>query len=148
MKTLKNEICLECIWPETWIVFLALKNIHFLRVLGKSLRNNAPSTILPNTPSWYFLQYHQRYSPQYPTHTTHVNTPPTLSTLAHHPRQPCWYVTLARRPRNPRWHVTHAGTSPTLARHQHKHTTHASAPPTAPTLAQIARHFSNPWVSN
>ena len=37
------------------ILFLALNNIHFLLVLGKILRNNAP-------PSWYFLQYHQRYS--------------------------------------------------------------------------------------
>ena len=61
-ETLKNKICLEYIWSETWILFLALNNIHFQRVLGKSLRNNAPPTILSNAPSWYFLQYYQRYS--------------------------------------------------------------------------------------
>ena len=126
--------------------FLALKNIHFLRVLGKSSRNNARLIILSNTPSWYFLQYHQRYLLQYATHTTHVSTPPTLPTLAHH-------------------HVTHAGTQPTLARHPCQHVTHASVPPTqtyhpgqqafhastplaTPTQAQIARRFSDPWVSS
>ena len=46
-ETLKNKICSKCIWPETWILFLALSNIHFLPVFGKSLRNYA----LPTTPS-------------------------------------------------------------------------------------------------
>ena len=59
-ETLKiKKICLEYIRPETWILFLALNNIHFLRVLRKSFRSNAP---LSNTAFWYFLQYHKRYS--------------------------------------------------------------------------------------
>ena len=61
-ETLKNKICLEYIRPETWILFLALNNIHFLRVLEKSFRNNAPPVILSNPPSWCFPQYHKRYS--------------------------------------------------------------------------------------
>ena len=108
-------------------VVVALNNIHFLRVLGKSLRNNAPPTILFNTSSWYFLQYHQRYLFQYSTLSTHVSTSLTLPILTHHPR--C-YLTLARRLRNPRQHVNHTGTSLKLARHQSKHTIHASMPPT------------------
>ena len=44
------------------IFFLDLNNIHFLRGLGKSLRNNAPPAILSNTAFWYFLQYKQSYS--------------------------------------------------------------------------------------
>ena len=46
---------MECIWPETWILFLALKNIHFLLVLGKSSRKNASPTILSNTISNLFI---------------------------------------------------------------------------------------------
>ena len=90
--------------------------------------------ILSNTRSWYFLQYHQRYSLQYSTHATHVSTALTLPILADHPR---WHVTLARHLRNPRQHVNHTGTSLTLARHQSKHTTHAS---TSPTHARHPRH--------
>ena len=108
-------------------VVVALNSIHCLRVLGKSLRNNAPPRILSNTSSWYFLQYHQRYSLQYATHSTHVSTSLTLPILAYHPR---WHLTLARHLRNPRQHVNHTGTSLTLARYQSKHTTHASMPPT------------------
>ena len=80
--------------------------------------------ILSNTPSWYFLQYHQRYSLQYASHANHVSTPSTLPTLMHHP---C----------HPRQHVTHTGMSPMLARHQRKHTTHISTPP---TQARDPRH--------
>ena len=72
-----------------WIIFQALNNIHFLRVLAKSLRYNPPPTMLSNTPSWYFLQHHQLYSLYYATHATHVSTPPTLPILTHHPRHPC-----------------------------------------------------------
>ena len=117
------------------ILFLALKNIHLLRVLGKSLRNNAPPTILSNTPSWYFLQYHQRYLLQYATHAAHISTSLTLPILALHPR---WHVTLAGRLHNPRQHVNHNGTSLTLVCHQSKHTTNTSRPPTH------ARHPRHP----
>ena len=124
--------------PETRILFLALNNIHFLLVLGKSLRNNAPPTILSNTPSWYFLQYHQRYSLQYASHANHVSILSALPTLVLYPYQSRWHVPLARRPHNPRQHFTNIGTSLTLARHRRKHTTHVSMPPTQ------ARH---PWHS-
>ena len=46
---------MKCISRETWTLFLALNNIHFLRVLGKSLRNNATSTILSSAPPWYAI---------------------------------------------------------------------------------------------
>ena len=105
--------------------FLALNNIHFLRVLGKSLRNSAPPTILSNTPSWYFLQFHQRYSLQYATLAIHASTSLTLPMLAHHPR--C-HVTLARRLSNQCQHINHTCTSLTLARHHSKHTAHTSTP--------------------
>ena len=65
-----------------------LNNIHFLRVFGKSLRNNAPSTMLSSSPPWYFHQYHKRFSLQYATHAMHAGTPTTLTTLAHHPGHP------------------------------------------------------------
>ena len=64
-ETLKSKICLKSIWPETSILFLALNNIHFLGVLGKSLTNNAPPTIqssmsifLPMSPTLLTLEYH------------------------------------------------------------------------------------------
>ena len=61
-ETLKNKIFSKCIWPETWILFLVLNNIHSLPVFVKSLRNNAlPTTLFSSLQ--YFLQYHQRYSP-------------------------------------------------------------------------------------
>ena len=87
----EKTISWKCISPETWILFLALNNIHFLLVFGKSLRNNAPPMILSNTPPWYFQQYHQRYS--------------------------LWCVARAS---TPCWHsacVTDAGMSPALAHH-------------------------------
>ena len=118
--------------------FLALNNIHFLLILGKSLRNNAPPTILSNTPSWYFLQYHQCYSLQYASHAKHVSTPSTLHTLVHHPCHPHWHVILVHRPHNTRQHVTHTGALPTLARHRHKHITHFDTPP---TQARHPRHL-------
>ena len=72
--------------------------------------------MLPNTLAWYLLKYHQRYSLYYSTHAFHASTPTTLPTLA---RYPC----------NPRQHVIYV--------------THANKPP---TLARIARHFSNSLV--
>ena len=84
--------------------------------------------LLSNTPSWFFLQYHQSYL-----------MPPMPPTLAHRPLYPNWRTI----------RVTHAGMSTTLAHHQRKHTTFASRPPTqARHLAQIAWHFSNSWVTN
>ena len=68
--------------------FLALNNIYFLRVFGKSLRNNAPPTILSSTPPRYLLQYHQRYSLKYITHATHASKLTMLPTVTHHPRHP------------------------------------------------------------
>ena len=110
-------------------------------VLGKGLRNNAPLTILSNTPSRYLLQYHQSYSLQYVTHANHISTPLTLPSLVQYPCHPRWHVTLACRPRNPRQHVAHAGTSPTLARYQRKHTTQVSTPPMqARYLRQSQQH--------
>ena len=69
-ETLKKKICLECIWLETWIIFLALNNIQFLRVLENSLRNNAPPTVLSNILAFSLI------SP----------TLPTLVCLPCHPR--------------------------------------------------------------
>ena len=89
-ETLKNKIYLECIWPETWILFLALNNIHFLRVLEKSFRNNAPPMILSNPPSWCFPNI---------TNGTPFSRPPMPPTLAH-------------RSLYPFWRTTHVGTSP------------------------------------
>ena len=100
--------------------------------------------ILSNTPSWYFLQYHQRYSLQYATHATHVSTSLTLPILAHHPR---WHVTLACRLRNPRQHVNQTGTLLTLARHQSKHTTHASTPPTHARYPQHLHQYNQHAIS-
>ena len=94
--------------------------------------------ILSNTPFWYFLQYHQRYSLQYASHANYVSTPSTLPTLVHHPCHPRWHVTQACRPYNPRQHVTHTGASPMLARHRHKHITNFS---TSPTQARHPRHL-------
>ena len=92
------------------MLFLALNNINFQLVLRKSLRKNTSPMILSNTPSWYFLQYHQRYSLQYTSHANHVSTPFTLPTLVHHPCHPRWHVTQARCPHNPRQHATHTDT--------------------------------------
>ena len=117
LKTLKNKICSKCMWPETWILFLALSNTYFLWAFGKSLRNSARPTILSSTlafpaisPMLLTLVCHPRY---HITHLTHAGTPHTSPTLACHPHRP------------------------------HKHVTHASTPPTPPTPARIARHFSN-----
>ena len=129
---------MECIWPETWILFLSSNSIHFLQFFGKSLINNASSTILSKILSWYFLHYHQRYSLLY---STHVKTPPVLLTLAYHQHQQRWNVTIACHPRHPRLHVTHTGTPSTLAGQQRKNTAHTSAPPRTPRLSKIARYF-------
>ena len=101
-KYVKNKMCSKHIWPEFRILFLALNNINFLRVLGKSLRNNALPTILRSTPPSYFLQYHLRYSLKYVTHATHTSISPTVPTLTHSLCHPHWYVILARQPRHTR----------------------------------------------
>ena len=89
-ETLKNKIRSECIWSETWILFLALNNVYFLRVFGKSLRNNAPPTILSSSPptfprispTLFTLVRHPRW---HINHLTHTGTPTTLPTLSCHP---------------------------------------------------------------
>ena len=72
--------------------------------------------MLSSTLALYLLKYHQRYSLYYATHAFHASTPTTLSTLA---RYPC----------NTRQHVIYV--------------THANK---LPTLARIARHFSDSLV--
>ena len=139
---------LQCIWPETCILFLALNNnIHLLLVSGKILRSNAPRTILPNTPSQYFLQYHQRYSLQYASYANQVSTPSTLPTLMRHPCHPHWHATLSHDPHNPRQHVTLPVTSPTLARHQRKHTIHVSTPPSQAIYPPHSRQHKQHAIS-
>ena len=81
-----------------------------MRVFGKSLRDNAPPTILSNTPSCSSnitdaTLCHPRHPPQHTAQFIHISEPPTSPTLARNPHQP----------------VTHAGMSSTLARHQRKH---------------------------
>ena len=83
--------------------FLTLNNIHFLRVFGKSLRNNAPPRILSSSPTIF-------------PHATHASTIITLPMPARQPRHP-------RQRAN---HVTHVSMPPTLARQPRKHATHAS----------------------
>ena len=61
---------------------------------------------------------HPRYPRQHTTYFTHAGAPSRR------------HVFLARCALNPRQHVTLDGTSPTLARHQGKHTPHASSSPT------------------
>ena len=63
-----SKIFLNSIWPETWIPFLALSNIYFLPVFGKSLRNNVLFTTL------------SRSLPIFPPISL------TLFTLVRHPR--------------------------------------------------------------
>ena len=87
-ETLKNKICSRYIWPGYLTIFLFLNNIHFLWVLRKSLRKNAPPTTLSRKPPWFFLQNHQCYSLQYATHATYASTPLTLLTMARHPSHP------------------------------------------------------------
>ena len=93
-----------------------------------SLRNNVPPTIRSNTPSWYFLQYHKRYSLQYATHATHISTLPTLAALPHQ-------------------HVTHADMSPTLTQHHHKHTTNSSRSPTQACHLRYPRQHNQHAIS-
>ena len=95
----------------------------------------------------YFLQYHQRYSLQCPTHASTPTTLPMPPTLACQPRNPSQHAThastlptQAHHPHHPLKHASTLPAPPTLARQLRKHVTHASTPP---TLARIARHFSN-----
>ena len=67
----------EVLWLKTWILFLALNNIHILRVFGKSLTNNTPSSIMSNSP---------------PIFASHFSTPPTPLTLVHQPPYPSWHT--------------------------------------------------------
>ena len=71
----------------TWKLnsFHILNSIHFLRGFGKSLRNNAPPTILSRSPPWYFLKYHQGHSLYNATHAILARTQTTLPKLARHP---------------------------------------------------------------
>ena len=109
----------------------------------------------------YCLTHHPGISSNI-TNATHFSTSATPTMLAHRPLYPCWCTTLAIHADTSPQHavyITHASTSTTLARHPRQHTTnannhpcqhpsHASTPPIALTITQIARHFSNSWVSN
>ena len=144
--------------------FSKFEQYLFCASIWKSLKNNAPPTILSSSAPWYFLQYHQRYSIQYTTQVTHTFTPTTLPKLipARVNRADASPI-LARQPRNPRQHTTHASTCyshkhvthsnyastpPMQVQHPRllrQHTIHASTSPTRPTLAQIERYFSNSY---
>ena len=80
-ETLKNKICLECIQPETWILFLALNNIHFLRVLGNSLE-------IMHHPQ-YCLKHHPGIFSNI-TNATHFRKPSMPPMLAHCSLYPYW----------------------------------------------------------
>ena len=96
--------CLKCIWPESWILFLALNNNHFPRAIIISLER-----------VWEIMRYPQYYLAHYPSISSNVSNatdfrkPPTPLTLAHQPPYPRWHNT----------HVTHAGASLTLAGQPH-----------------------------
>ena len=74
-------ICSNWIWTETRIIFPALSNFHFLRVFGKSLRNNAPPTILSSLPPGIASNI---------TNANHFSTPPKL---VHQPPYSRWHTT-------------------------------------------------------
>ena len=91
-----------------------LNKIHFLRVLGKGLRNNAPPIILTHHPVFppisqtlLTLVRHPRHPCQHIAHFSHIGAPPMSATLACNPHQ----------------HISHAGMSPTLADLPRKHAT-------------------------
>ena len=91
---LKYKICSKCIWSETWILFLVLNNIHFLWAFGKSLRNNAPPTILSSTlvfpaisPTLLTLVRHPHWRI---TNLSHADKPLMSPTLVCHPRHTRW----------------------------------------------------------
>ena len=69
----------------TWNLssFSSFEQFHFLRVFGKSLRNNAPPTI---------LSHHPGISSSI-INATHFSTLPTTPTLAHQPPYPRWHTT-------------------------------------------------------
>ena len=134
--------------PETRFFFLVLNNIYFLWAFGKSLRNNAPPSILSSILVFPAVS---------PALLTHFSTPPTQAHHSPYPRKPITYLThagtpptsptLSIHPHHPRWHATHASTPLMLALHPSKraiYATHTSTPPTLPTLIRIAHHFSNP----
>ena len=128
---------MKCIWPETWIFFLALNNIHFLWVFRKSLRNIVPPTILSSTlvfavisPTLLTLVPTLAHHPPYPrwrtTHVSHASTPPTLARHPHHPGYPANHALmpatspmLAHHPRKQAAHDTYSSTWPTQARYLH-----------------------------
>ena len=87
------------------------------------------------------LARHPRYTRQHATQTTHRSK---LPTQAHHPRQHATHTstppTQAHHPPYPHQHIPSQARHP---RHTRQNVTHASKPPTPPTLARIARHFSN-----
>ena len=86
-------------------------------------------------------------------HTNHVTLIAMSPTLVCQPRNPSQHATQAstlpiqaRYPCHPRKHTSTTPAPPTQARyrcHPRKHVTHASTPTTPPTLAHVARHFSN-----
>ena len=99
IETLKNKICSTCLWPETWILFLALNYIHFVPLFGKSLRDNAPPTILysstpifpPISPTLFGnIVWHTCYHINDLTHTVTQTMSPLLPC---HSRQPSNQVT-------------------------------------------------------
>ena len=105
-----GKLCLECMWSENRILFLNLNNIHFLRVLGKIFGNNAPPTILCNTPSWCNNINN--------INATHFSTLPTLA--HHHPLYPHWRNThVTNSVTKPTLDVIHTGMPPTQTHHPH-----------------------------
>ena len=108
--------------------------------------------IFSNTPSWYFLQYHQRYSLQYATyprqHTVHRH-PSMLPAPTRHITHASYSFILARHPRQ---HATNANTPPSLTSLPRKHVTHDTHANTNSTpflkLLGIRLSFSSFQLSN
>ena len=106
-------MCSKPAWPETSILFLALSNIHFLRVLRKSLRNNAPlvfSTLVFSPVSPPTLAHYPPYSRWHTTHVNHTGTSPALTL------HPCKRTTRATQ-------VNHT-TTPHMSLMQPRHNSH------------------------
>ena len=128
-----------CIWSETWILFLALSNIHFLWDFGKSLRNNSPPTYcLAHDPSicsnitnaTHFSTLHTRHQCYQTNLRNHVSTPFTQACSSGHLSKHTTHSS----------HVNTLPIPPTLACHPCKDTTHATHAITLPMQARYPRH--------
>ena len=101
---------MECIWRENWILF----QLWAIFISCKFYERVWEIIHHPRC----CLTHHPGVSSNI-IDATHFSTPHTLSTLTHRPLYPHWCTN----------HVTHADMSPTLARHQHKHTAHLAGLP-------------------